>query len=123
MGKLNAAGLSPFWSWMLWAAAAYNLIVTVPALLGPDTAQGDRVTAVLVASFGVLYALIARAPALYGRMLWAGVLGKAGILAILLPAILDGRAPGATGYVLAGDALFTIGFLALLLGPQRRHLA
>ena len=123
MGKLNAAGLSPFWSWMLGAAAAYNLIVAVPALLGPDTAQGGRVTAVLVASFGILYALIARAPALYGRMLWAGVLGKAGILAILLPAILDGRAPGATGYVLAGDALFTIGFLALLLGPQRRHLA
>lgn len=123
MGKLSEAGLSPRWSWMLGAAAAYNLVVAVPALLVPDRAQGDRVTAVLVASFGVLYALIARAPALYGRMLWAGVLGKAGILAILLPAILDGRAPGATGYVLAGDALFTIGFLALLLGPQRRHLA
>ena len=123
MGKLSEAGLSRRWSWMLGAAAGYNLIVAVPALLGPDTVQGDRVTAVLVASFGVLYALIARAPALYGRMLWAGVLGKAGILAILLPAILDGRAPGATGYVLAGDALFTIGFLVLLLGPQRRHLA
>ena len=123
MGKLSEAGVSRRWSWMLWAAAAYNLIVAVPALLGPDTVQGDRVTAVLVASFGVLFALIARAPALYGRMLWAGVLGKAGIVAILLPAILDGRAPGATGYVLAGDALFTIGFLALLLGPQRRHLA
>ena len=123
MGKLSEAGLSRRWSWMLGAAAAYNLVVAVPALLGPDTVQGERVTAVLVASFGVLYALIARAPALYGRMLWAGVLGKAGILAILLPAILDGRAPGATGYILAGDALFTIGFLALLLGPQRRHLA
>lgn len=123
MGKLSEAGLSRRWSWMLGAAAAYNLVVAVPALLVPDTAQGDRVTAVLVASFGVLYALIARAPARYGRMLWAGVLGKAGILAILLPAILDGRAPGATGYILAGDALFTIGFLALLLGPQRRHLA
>ena len=123
MGKLSEAGLSRRWSWMLGAAAAYNLIVAVPALLGPDTVQGDRVTAVLVASFGVLFALIARAPALYGRMLWAGVLGKAGILAILLPAILDGRAPEATGYILAGDALFTIGFLALLLGPQRRHLA
>jgi len=123
MGKLSEAGLSRRWSWMLGAAAAYNLVVAVPALLVPDTAQGERVTAVLVASFGVLYALIARAPALYGRMLWAGVLGKAGILAILLPAILDGRAPEATGYILAGDALFTIGFLALLLGPQRRHLA
>ena len=122
MGKLSEAGLSPRWSWMLGAAAAYNLIVAVPALLVPDTSQDDRITAVLVASFGVLYALIARAPALYGRMLWAGVLGKAGILAILLPAILDGRAPEATGYILAGDALFTIGFLALLLGPQRRHL-
>ena len=123
MGKLSEAGVSRRWSWMLGAAAAYNLVVAVPALLVPDTSQDDRITAVLVASFGVLYALIARAPALYGRMLWAGVLGKAGILAILLPAVLDGRAPGATGYVLAGDALFTIGFLALLLGPQRRHLA
>jgi hypothetical protein len=123
MGLSNKAGLSPRWSWMLGAAAAYNLVVAVPAIALPGTAQGDRITAVLVASFGVLYALIARAPALYGRMLWAGVLGKAGILAILLPAVLDGRAPGATGYILAGDALFTIGFLALLLGPQRRHLA
>ena len=94
-----------------------------PPFLPRDTSQDNRVTAVLVASFGVLYALIARAPALYGRMLWAGVLGKAGILAILLPAFLDGRAPEATGYILAGDALFTSGFLALLLGPQRRHLA
>ena len=64
MGKLSEAGLSPRWSWMLGAAAAYNLIVAVPALLVPDTSQDDRITAVLVASFGVLYALIARAPAL-----------------------------------------------------------
>lgn len=123
MGLLSEAGLSPRWSWMLGAAAAYNLVVAVPAIILPGTAQGDRVTAVLVASFGVLYALIARAPALHGRMLWAGVLGKAGILAILLPAVLGGRAPEATACILAGDALFTIGFLALLLGPQRRHLA
>ena len=123
MGTLNEAGLSPRWSWMLWAAAAYNLIVAVPALISPEAAQGDRVTAVLVASFGVLYALIAQAPARYGRMLWAGVLGKSGLLVILLPGIFDGRAPVATGYILAGDALFTIGFLALLLGPQRHHLS
>jgi hypothetical protein len=41
--------------------------------------------------------------------------GKAGIVALLLPDVLGGSAAPGTGAILAGDALFTIGFLIFLL--------
>ena len=53
-------------------------------------------------------------------MLWAGITGKVGIIALLWRDIADGTAPSATLPILAGDALFTIGFVALLLALRRQ---
>ncbi|MCE2842950.1 MAG: hypothetical protein ACK564_04215 [Novosphingobium sp.] len=106
------------WAWMLWAAATYNWLISLPVLL--NIAPGDKISAVLVAAFGVLYALVASNPARLAPTLWAGVVGKLGLVVLLAPAIAAGTAPPGTGPVLAGDLLFTIAFLALLLGPARR---
>ena len=60
--------------------------------------------------------MVAYDPARFGPVLWAGVLGKIGVIALMGPAVAKGQAPKAVGYVLAGDALFTLAFFAFLLG-------
>lgn len=108
------------WAWMLMAAAAYNWLASLPVLLNGTVAAADKISAVLVAGFGLLYALVARDPVRLAPALWSGVAGKLGLVALLAPAIVAGTAAPGTGPVLAGDVLFTLGFLALLLGPARR---
>ncbi|MEA3263845.1 MAG: hypothetical protein U9R07_10235 [Pseudomonadota bacterium] len=107
------------WSWMLWAAAAYNWLISLPVLLNGSLAAADKVSAALVAGFGVLYALVASNPARLAPALWAGVVGKLGLVVLLAPSIAAGTAAPGTAPVLAGDLLFTAAFLALLLGPAR----
>lgn len=85
----------------------------------PGTGPTDRVVAVLVAGFGLLYALVARQPARLAPALWAGVLGKLGVLWVMVPGVLAGRTVAGTGAVLAGDLLFTLAFLAFLLSRRR----
>jgi len=109
------------WSWMLWAAAAYNWLISLPVLLNGSLAAADKVSAVLVAGFGVLYALVASNPVRLAPALWAGVVGKLGLVVLLAPSIAAGTAAPGTGPVLAGDLLFTAAFLALLLGPARNR--
>lgn len=108
------------WSWMLWGAAAYNWLISLPVVLNGTVAPQDKVSAVLVAAFGVLYALVALNPARLAATLWAGVVGKLGLVALLAPSIVAGTAAPGSAPVLAGDLIFTAGFLALLLGPARR---
>ena len=107
------------WSWMLWAAAVYNWLVSLPVLLNTALVASDKISAVLVAGFGVLYALVASSPARFAPTLWAGVVGKLGLVILLAPSIAAGTAAPGTAPVLAGDLLFTVAFLALLLGPAR----
>lgn len=79
----------------------------------------DRIVGLLVACFGIVYALVGRDAARFGPVLWAGIVGKLGIVALLLPDVLAGRAAAGTAVVLAGDALFTFGFLVFLLGRRK----
>lgn len=107
------------WRGMLAAAAVYNWVVALPALFVPGAGVGDRVVAVLVAGFGLLYALVARDPARLAPALWAGVLGKLGVLGVMGPEVLAARALPGTGWVLLGDAAFTVLFLAFLYTRRR----
>ncbi|WP_374528396.1 hypothetical protein [Novosphingobium sp.] len=107
------------WRWMLGAAAAYNLLVGVPGLLAGG-AVADRVIALFVTCYGLIYAMVAAAPQRLAPVLWTGVAGKIGVVALMLPEVLAGRALPGTGAILAGDALFTLAFIAFLLGPARR---
>jgi hypothetical protein len=103
------------WPIILWAAAGYNLLIGVPGLFAPGANETARVASLLVCCFGLLYAIIARDPARLAPALWSGVVGKIGVVAIMLPAVLSGKLPAAMGAVLAGDALFTLAFLVFLL--------
>lgn len=100
---------------MLWAAAAFNFAVGLPGLLRSGASLEGRLIALLVAAFGLLYAIAASDPPRFTPVLWAGVAGKLGVIALMAPAVARGLAPKGTGVLLAGDGLFTAGFLFLLL--------
>lgn len=121
MTRLTARAVPPFWPRMLWAAAAYNLVIGLGGLFTPGAGPDQRVTALLVACFGLVYALVARDPGGRGAVLWAGVAGKLGVIALVGPEVLAGRAAPGTGWILLGDLVFTALFLAFLLGPGRRR--
>ncbi|WP_435203490.1 hypothetical protein [Qipengyuania sp. 902] len=69
-----------------------------------------------VVAFGVIYAIVALDPERFGPMLWVGVLGKAGVVALVAPAVRESETPKALGWILAGDAVFGVLFFAFLLG-------
>ena len=108
------------WSVMLGATAAYNLVVALPGLFAVGASISERIVALLVGCFGLLYALISRDPLRLAPALWAGIVGKIGVVALMGPEAASGRAAPGTGLILAGDALFTVLFLIFLLGPGRR---
>jgi hypothetical protein len=105
------------WSVMLGAAAAYNLLVAVPSFFLPGAGLSDRIVALLVGCFGLVYALVARDPLRLAPVLWAGVAGKIGVVALMAPAVRAGLAAPGTGWILLGDALFTVLFLLFLVRP------
>jgi hypothetical protein len=108
------------WRAMLALAALYNLVIGVIALHSPGASVDARIVGLLVACFGAVYALTARDPLRFAPMLWAGVVGKLGVIALVWPQVRAGTAIPGTGMVLAGDALFTLGFLAFLLTRSRQ---
>lgn len=114
-----SASVSPGWRWMLLAAAAYNLVIGIPGLLATDADIMARTTSLLVSCFGILYALVGWRPAQLAPALWAGLLGKVGVVALILPDVLSGQAPAGTGAIIAGDALFGAAFLAFLITRLR----
>lgn len=108
-------GVQMRWRWFFYAAAAYNIVIGGAGLANSAAAVNDRIVGLLVLCFGLVYAMVGRDPARFGPVLWAGIAGKAGIVALLLPDVLALSAAPGTGAILSGDALFTIGFLIFLL--------
>lgn len=103
------------WHIVLWAAAAFNLLVGTGGLLQRGASREGRVIGLLVLAFGVVYAFVALEPDRFAPVLWAGVLGKFGVIALMLPAVARGELPKWIGWILAGDGLFAGFFLVLLL--------
>lgn len=120
------------WKQFFWVAAIFNLIAGLPLLLAPDAmvaslglpAPADfmfhRMTALLVVCFGGLYAFVAQDLERYRPLLWLGVAGKAGVVAMFTEAYLSGRLPFSAYAVSLGDVAFLAGFLIFLLGAGRR---
>lgn len=107
------------WRWFFGAAAAYNLMIGGAGLADFSAPVNDRIINLLVVCFGVIYGMVARDPLRFSPVLWAGILGKLGIVAMLAPAVFAGTAQPGVGVVLIGDMLFTLGFLLFLFGQRR----
>ncbi len=102
------------WPIILWAAAAYNFLIGLPGLFTAGAQAEARLVSLFVVSFGVLYALVARNPARLAPALWSGIVGKIGVIALMLPGVFSGTLPTGMAIILTGDALFTLAFLAFL---------
>lgn len=113
--------MSRNWTYFFRAAAAYNLVIGTVGFTDPAGNVDSKAIALLVFSFGIVYALVARQPLRLAPVLWAGVFGKLCMVALMGPVALGEGANPALAPILAGDFLFTCGFLAFLLGPARRH--
>lgn len=114
VNEQSAGRVAAGWHVMLAAAALYNLLIGGVALALGAGVDG-RITGLLVGCFGLVYALAAREPVRFAPMLWVGVIGKLGVIALMLPLVRAGAAALGTGLVLLGDGLFTVGFIAFLL--------
>lgn len=117
-----------FWSVFFGLAAAYNFAVGIPLAISPEVilGVGDQapvsspagtfvpLSGVLIAAFGIIYALVAVQPMRMKPMVWAGVVGKGGVLALSLPPWFRGEVGIDAVALSLGDLAFTIGFLVFL---------
>lgn len=115
--------MSRGWTIFFWAAAAYNIVIGILGFVDPAGTVDNKAIALLVFSFGIVYALVARQPLRLAPVLWAGVFGKLCMVALMGPVALSDGANPMLAPILVGDFLFTCGFLAFLLGPAKRYAA
>lgn len=102
------------WRVFFWCAAAFNFVIGLAGILVPESTIDGRTIGLLVFAFGLVYLIVASDPLHYGRVVWAGVLGKVGVVALLGPREFSGEGSNIVAAVLAGDALFAFGFLVFL---------
>ncbi len=98
-----------------WAAALFNLLIGIAGMLAPEGTIDARIVGLFIFGFGIVYVCVAREPRRFAPVLWAGVIGKAGVLAVLGPDTIGPNGDSLFGAVLMGDAFFVIGFLTFLL--------
>ncbi|MFM9865877.1 MAG: hypothetical protein ACKVRO_19965 [Micropepsaceae bacterium] len=120
------------WRLFFWVALGFNLLAGLPLLLAPDlmmTSLGvpvpadllfHRVTGLLVACFGVLYAFVAHDAVRFRPLVWLGIVGKGGVVALFTEAYVSGRIPFQAYAVSLGDLAFVAGFILFLATTGRR---
>lgn len=106
--------VSKTWRRFFWAAAIFNMLIGLAGMITPGATVDARIIGLLVFGFGVVYYLVARDPLRFAPVLWAGVLGKVGVVALLAPEAFGPNGDPVVAGVLIGDALFAVGFLAFL---------
>lgn len=102
------------WRIFFWVAAAFNFLIGLAGMLMPESPLDGRIIGLLVFAFGLVYFIVASDPLRYGKVIWAGVLGKVGVVALMGPTEFGGDGSWLVAAVLAGDALFAFGFLVFL---------
>lgn len=106
------------WRTFFWVAAANNLAIGAVAFLDAAWGSPEAMGGVLIACFGIVYALVARDPARFAPVLWAGVVGKLLVVAMLGPRNWSDGGDPIVGTIVAADLAFALGFL-LFLWRQR----
>ncbi|WP_324828507.1 hypothetical protein [Qipengyuania zhejiangensis] len=108
------------WRVFFRVAAAYNLVIGLGAFLDAAWGSPEAVSGVLVFCFGLVYALVGNDPRRYAPMVIAGIVGKSMVVAMLGPPNWAAGGDAAIGAIVAGDLVFTIGFI-IFLWRNRTH--
>ena len=119
------------WRVFFWAAAIFNFIAGLPLLLMPEVMLGTlglpvladlmfhRMTGLLVVCFGVVYGFVAQDLVRYRPLVWLGVVGKGGVVALFAQAWLQGLIPFPAFVVSLSDLALMLGFIVFLVGTKR----
>jgi len=120
-----------FWRGLFAFAAFYNLAVggammaasarvaTQLNIFGPGGAYAVMLAGLLIAVFGIGYAIVAAAPAKNRGIVWMGVIGKAGAAGLAAAQFSAGAIPFNTFLFGLGDLVFMLAFgLFLWRGPR-----
>lgn len=109
-GKVSGA-----WHGFFWAACAFNFVIGTLGMVNPEATTDSRIIGLLVFCFGILYLLCARDPLRYAPALWAGIIGKFGVVALLGPGAFGEGEDRLLAGILVFDALFALGFLIFVV--------
>lgn len=112
---VGAEDVGVLWRVFFWAAALFNAAVGLVGMLVPPSNLDGRLVGVLLFAFGIAFALVARDPLRYRSVLWAGLVGKGGMAALLASDAVARGGDGATFAIIAIEVVFVIGFLGFLL--------
>lgn len=107
--------VSKGWRSFFWIATVFNFVIGLLAMLSPEATVDARIVGLLVFCMGIIYLLVAREPLRFAPVLWAGVIGKIGVVALLGPQAFGEGGDMLIAGVLSLDGLFALGFLAFLL--------
>lgn len=119
------------WKAVFAIAALFNLTVGLPLLLAPAAFYASlgqppppdilssQTAGLLIAVFGIGYAMVARDPVANRPILWLGVIGKTPLPLIVWLNVQAGRAPMSSFWLTLGDLLFAGLFLTYLLRTRR----
>lgn len=108
------------WKRFFYAAAIFNFVIGLAGMLVPESTLDGRIIGLLVFSMGTIYWLVARDPKRFGATLWAGVIGKLGVVGLLAPPTLADGGDLIMPVILAADLLFALGFLLYLFNRSER---
>jgi len=111
------------WKAFFWAAAIFNFAIGLAGMFAPEASVDGRVIGLLIFAFGIIYFLVARDTLRFAPVLWAGVFGKIGVVALLAPDVFASPVDPLLAVVLIADALFALGFLVLLMTVVDRNEA
>ena len=114
-GGVKQSQISKSWRLFFWSACIFNFVIGALGMLSPEATVDARIIGLLVFCFGILYLLVARDALRFAPALWAGVIGKFGVVGLLGPAAFGEGGDRSVAVVIALDALYAIGFLVFLL--------
>ncbi len=103
------------WRAFFWAATFFNFAIGLATMLSPESTVDVRIVGLLVFCMGLIYLLVARDPARFSPVLWAGVIGKIGAVALLGPQAFGQGGEPLVASALVLDGIFALGFLSFLL--------
>lgn len=116
--NLAANGEGKNWSKFFYAAALFNFVIGLAGMVVPQSTLDGRIIGLLVFAFGIIYLLVARAPKLFAPTLWAGLVGKLGIVGLLGPQTFSADGEPIMMAVLGLDLTFALGFLYYLFNRK-----
>ena len=117
------------WRIVFIVAALFNLAVGLAMLLAPAAVTGaaaapaellvSRTAALLIATFGIGYAMVAWQPRDHRGIVVLGIIGKASLVATVAVMAAQGQVPMSVAALVGGDLLFVLLFAAFLLRTKR----